>query len=300
MSRFEHSPEGVARIREFTEGFISAFELFEHSEPQASTIVSFAKHCTTSQFCGLPMEAACIYLSLVLYVDDEDEGSRNTDRDACFRRFQEILDGSRMVETLADQALIELVFRCEMLAKTRGMSAKQFKSRTMAMFRAQHHERSLVASGGVHDLRSFHAVRPRTIANDPWISLLKLVEDVDEMRLGPMVKARFRVLEELTNRFIFLLNDLFSAHREADDPSALNLVCVLNRMGMPWRSSLESAWELHDKGVDSFLRIKNEIVEESLPELRAEILRYLSLLEINITGNQAAIAEIGSRYREPL
>lgn len=120
------------------------------------------------------------------------------------------------------------------------------------------------------------------------------------MRLGPMVKARFRVLEELTNRFIFLLNDLFSAHREADDPSALNLVCVLNRMGMPWRSSLESAWELHDKGVDSFLRIKNEIVEESLPELRAEILRYLSLLEINITGNQAAIAEIGSRYREPL
>lgn len=299
MTGYEQPPAAVERLRGFTESFISRFELFENLEPQASTIVSFAKHCTTPGVDGVIMEAACAYLALVLYVDDEDEGSRNKDRDSCLRRYQNILSGVGSVETLADQALMEWVLRVDAIAAGHGMSAKQVKYRATQMFRAQHYERAAIAAGATHGIRDFYDIRPRTIANDPWISLLKMAENVDERRLDPMMKSRFRVLEELANRFIFLLNDIFSAHREAEDPSALNLVCILHRMGDSWISSLGKAWDLHDRGVESFRRVKTEIVEECLPECYDEVRRYIDLLEINITGNRAAIAEIGSRYQVP-
>lgn len=299
---FRHSEQTLRGLREFVAKIITQYGLFQRLEPQTTAITSFATTCTSRTASIAALEAACLYVTLVLYVDDEGEGSTNTERMLCYQRYRDILLGTTTTpQSRADEVLLELLDRVETIAASTNVPTVQFRTRTLEMFAAQYWERDAVErTNHTHTLSDYFNVRPKAIANSAWISLFKIVDGVDETRLDVMMSTRFLVLEELVNRLIYLLNDIFSAGRERKDPTALNLVCILERTtSMSWAECLKAAWRLHESGVSSFLRLRDEIRSEPHAHIVGEIDRYLDFLEVNTSGNLLTILENPARYQLP-
>jgi hypothetical protein len=287
-------------MRELTAEYLGRHRLFADVERYVDTVVHFARFCTPPGTSDEGLACACMYMAWVLYLDDVSDGSvgeigaRTVDRYCRLVWSLHHCDGHQEPSSSAEHALAELVSRVKRVADHRALAAREFCERVIEMMRAQlwERERSKVATSFSRSEYLQH--RPAAIGNGAFVSIMKLDHAVDVGRFDQLEMARVVLLDELTTRLVYLSNDILSEHREASDASALSLVRVIaEETGLPWSEAVEQAVATHQRDVDSYRRVRQELLENGHPDTA----RLVLICDTDVAGNLAAMAFIHSRYR---
>jgi terpene synthase-like protein len=290
------------RMRERIAAYLQRHALFVDAPKYVDTVVHFARYCTPPSTSDEGLASACMYMAWVLYLDDIGDGSIGALDQRTLSRYCDVVRSLAEVSPAqlaspAERALAELVAEVVGIGRRAELPVVEFCERLVQLMTAQHRERERVQRGQVAlSNAEYLQVRPWAIGNGAFVSIMKLDHGVCCERFDPLTRARALLLDELCTRLVYLSNDILSQHREEHDPSACSIVRVIvDATGVSWASAVERAVAVHAREVDEYMRVRDELLATG----EAEVSRLVDVLDTDLSGNLAAMAFIGSRYREP-
>jgi hypothetical protein len=279
-------PDVVDSIRDHAHGFIVRHDLFVARDAYARTVTDFIRFCTPSCTSDAGLEAACMYAALVLFLDDDPGRADIVEPSVAF------VTGIGPADA-AHPAVQEIVAVVRRLASARALPPDRFFRRMAAMMRGQQreHGRTLVRP----DAAEYLHWRPETIGSRGLIALMELDAGIDVTRLDPLARARGRLLEELSNRLVYLSNDILSSHREQTETTALSIVRLLAEVHrFSWADAEVAARGVYERDLEAYVHVRDDLrASPGGPTIE----RLVEITDAAAAGHLAAMECIRSRYR---
>ena len=287
LATFEQPPNKSDYIQSFTADYIRRHALFSDVNRYTNIIWNFMRFCPPSEVTFEGLDAVCMFTSLSFFIDDQSDH----DDLAYLERYQTLINGLRLPETLSEQALFELLQHAKKLSQLHKISSDPFRQHLLNYVAAQRWERNLLNMGqACFTVEDYQRYRPDAIALLPYLALLKLAENIDDSQFNPLQRSRLLFMEQLATRIAYLDNDLYSWRSEQNEPTALNLVKVFKEnLALSWEESFQRVYAFRNATVERYLQNREEALNE---DNTVELRRYIELIECAITGNFEAMKQL--------
>ena len=280
LTQFEQPVDKSLYLHSFITDYINRHQLFGDVERYTKIIGLFMRLCCPSNVSYKGLDAVCMFTTLSFLIDDQAD----KDDIRYLEQYREIVKGVRTPASQLEDALSELLDLVDDLSSRTQTNSDLFRQLFLDYIAAQQWERTyLNRSQGGFRLEDYLRYRPDAIALFPYLALLKLSEEIDELQGHSLQKAQLLFLEQLAARIAYLDNDICSWEFERSDPTALNLVKILKEeWTLSWNASLEEVMRTRDATVKLYVCNRDYALQVSDD---ASLKRYLTFIECSITGN---------------